>query len=327
MRFLVTGATGFIGSHMAELLLARGWEVVCPVRNTALLRNLAGFRAEIVPLASIEEQVRKGPGIDYVIHIAGATRAPDYETYKYANVEFTRRLLDLFTNTESDRTLKRFVLISSQAASGPSADDGSPTCESDVPRPISLYGRSKLEAEELVHSFGMTVPVTIVRPPTVFGPRDVDVLGVFRSARFRIAPFLAGPDRLVSIVYVGDLVEGILQATLSPAAQGQTYFMANPRPVVWREFALQVARVLKYRAYPLPIPLGLTKLISLAGDSVMRWTGNTPLFRSEKLEEMKRIAWVCSAEKALKELNWQAGTPLEDDIHATATWYRNHGWI
>ncbi len=327
MRFLVTGATGFIGSHMVELLVARGWEVVCPVRNPALLRNLSRIKAEIIPLALIEDYVRQGTDLDYVIHIAGATRAPDYETYRRANVELTRRLLDLFSDAGSAPGMKKFVLLSSQAASGPSPEDGTSTRESDDPRPVSLYGRSKLEAERLVNSFGSTMPVTIVRPPTVFGPRDLDVLGVFRSARWRIAPFLAGPDRLVSIIYVGDLVDGILAATLSSATEGQTYFMANPTPVVWREFALQVARVLHYRAYPLPIPLQAARLISLAGDLVSMWTGTTPLFRTEKLEEMKQIAWVCSAEKALKELGWQAGTSLAQAIHTTGAWYRTHCWI
>src|SRR4030042_5277898 len=153
MRFLVTGATGFIGSHMADLLLARGWEVVCPVRDTARLRYLAECKAEIIPQALMEDHVRKGPGFDYVIHIAGATRAPDYDTYTQANVDYTRRLLDLFSNSGAGRIPKKFVLISSQAASGPSPDDGSPVCESDAARPVSLYGRSKLEAEKIVNGF------------------------------------------------------------------------------------------------------------------------------------------------------------------------------
>ena len=176
-------------------------------------------------------------------------------------------------------------------------------------------------------SFEERIPVTIVRPPTVFGPRDADVLGVFRSAQFRLAPCLAGPDRLVSMIYVEDLAEGILRAALSPLAQGQIYFLANAAPVVWREFALEVARILGYRAVCLPIPLAVGKAMALTGDLISKVSNANPVFRSEKFEEMKQLAWVCSTEKATKELSWQPSTPLEEAVKTTAAWYRKHGWM
>jgi nucleoside-diphosphate-sugar epimerase len=327
MRFLVTGASGFIGSHVVELLLASGLEVVCPVRNPSALGHLEGIRAEVVSLESIEDVAESGAGFDYVIHLAGATRAPDYESYRRANVDWTRRLLQAFCSPNLKVPLKRFLLVSSQAASGPSPPDGTPARESDPPRPVSPYGRSKLEAEEATMSFGESIPVTIVRPPTVFGPRDADVLGVFRSAQFRLAPCLAGPDRLVSMIYVEDLAEGILRAALSHAARGQIYFLANVAPVIWREFALEVARILGYRAVCFPIPLALAKAMALTGDLISKVSNAKPVFRSEKFEEMKQIAWVCSTEKALTELNWQPCTPLEKAVKTTAAWYRKRGWM
>ena len=170
MKALVTGATGFIGSHMAELLVEKGWEVVCPVRDMSNLRHLSGIQARAIPLADVGSEVGKNQGFDYVIHLAGATRARDYRGYREANVESTRRLLELFSNPVTNSNLKRFVLIGSQAACGPSPDDGTPVTESDPLCPVSLYGRSKREAEEVALSFTDRVPVTIIRPPTVFGP-------------------------------------------------------------------------------------------------------------------------------------------------------------
>jgi len=327
MRFLVTGATGFIGSHMAELLLAHGSEVVCPVRCRSALRHLAGVDVELLAVNEIERQIPHGPPIDCVIHIAGATRAVDYGSYRAANVDYTRRLLELFTAPRLKAGLKRFVLVSSQAAAGPSPDDGTPIKESDAPHPISLYGRSKLEAEELTARFKGEIPITVIRPSTVFGPRDADVLGVFRCARYRLAPFLAGPDRLVSIIYVQDLVEGILKAALSPLSLGKTYFVANPKPVVWRAFVMEAARILGYRAIALPIPVPAIKVLAVAGDLICRLTGSPPLVRSEKLEEMKQIAWVCSTEQAREDLDWVPRTPLNEALKKTAAWYRAHGWI
>lgn len=312
---------------MVELLLASGHEVVCPVRNPAARGHLQGITAEAIPLESIEDVAERDPGFDYVIHLAAATRAPNYGAYWRANVDWTRRLLRAFCSPNLQASLKRFLLVSSQAASGPSLADGTPVRETDPPRPVSLYGRSKLEAEEVAMSFRERIPVTIVRPPTVFGPRDKDVLGVFRSARFRVAPCLAGLDRLVSMIYVEDLAEGILRAALSPAAKGQIYFLANVAPVIWREFALEVARILGYRAVSLPIPLAVAKAMALTGDLISKVSNAKPVFRSEKFEEMKQIAWVCSTEKALAELDWQPCTPLDKAVQKTAAWYRKRGWL
>jgi nucleoside-diphosphate-sugar epimerase len=327
MRFLLTGATGFIGSHMAELLLSRGWEVVCPARNTSRLRNLAGIAVRVIPLEDLQAEVASNPNFDYVIHLGGATRAGDYNGYRESNVEFTRELLQTFSQPSVCKTLRRFVLVSSQAASGPCPDDGTHVTETDARRPVSLYGRSKAEAEQVAERFQETLPITVVRPPTVFGPRDKDVLGVFKSARFRLAPYIAGPDRLVSIIYVQDLVEGILAAAISPQAVGQTYFLANPKPVIWRQFALDVARLMGYRAFPLPVPAFAMKLVARGGDVIGRLRGAMPLFRSEKFEEMKQLAWVCSPEKAYRELQWRPRFSLDEAIRLTARWYGQHGWL
>jgi dihydroflavonol-4-reductase len=327
MKALVTGATGFIGSHMVEFLIASGFEVVCPVRDKNRLRHLKGIPAKILSYDRLSPEIVAEGGLDYVIHLAGATRAPDYEAYKIANVDRTRDLLDLLSRGTCRARLKRFVLLSSQAAAGPAIDGTKPVRESDTPRPVSFYGRSKLEAERLVLGYAEQLPVTVIRPPTVFGPRDSDVLGVFKMSRYRLAPCLEGPDRLVSIIYVEDLVEGIYAACVSPNACSSVYFAANPEPVVWRRFVLDVARICGYSAIPVPIPLSLMRIVATVGDLISKLTGSAPLLRSEKLEEMKQIAWVCSSEKAYMDLNWTPKTSLENAIKKTALWYRENRWI
>jgi nucleoside-diphosphate-sugar epimerase len=327
MRVLLTGATGFIGSHMAELLLNEGAEVVCPVRDPAVLRNLQGIPVSIVAIENLRDAITSNPHFDYVMHLGGATRARDYEGYRRANVTFTRELLETFSAGPCRERLKRFVLVSSQAASGPSPNGGTPVKEGDPFRPVSLYGRSKAEAEQVAGRFHEAIPITIIRPPAVFGPRDTDVLGVFRSVKFRVAPCLTGPERRVSIIYVSDLIEGILAAARAPGAVGQTYFLANPEPVVWRQFTLDIARVMGYRAVAVPVPPAAMKLVAQVGDVVGRLTGSISLFRSEKFEEMRQLAWICSAEKAYRDFGWQARFPLEEALGITARWYTDHGWL
>lgn len=326
MKFLVTGGTGFVGSHVVELLLAEGREVVCPVRSLSSLRNLADIQASVIAIDGMEHMLSQQSPIDYVIHLAASTRSLNYNHYLQANVDYTRRLLEYFSEEGRARVLKRFVYVSSQAVCGPSPE-GVPVTESDPLRPVSLYGRSKGEAENLVRSFRDRFPVTVIRPPTVFGPRDVDVLGVFRTAKFGFVTYIAGADRLVSIIYVEDLVNGILKAAFSPAARNQVYFMANPEPVVWRAFSLLIARVLGRRAVAVPVPLALMQIISLGGDFFGRLRGTAVLFRSEKIVEMKQLAWVCSSEKAYRELLWKPQVALEEAVRRTAQWYRDHNWI
>lgn len=326
MRFLVTGATGFVGSHMVELLLAENNEVVCPVRNVSALCNSPGACATVIAMERLEETLTQGPPFDYVIHLAASTRSLDYDEYRRANVDYTRRLLEHFSAEDRAQVLKRFVFVSSQAAGGPSRD-ASPVRESDPVRPVSLYGRSKAEAEALVMSFRDRFPVTVIRPSTVFGPRDVDVLGVFRTAKFGFVTYIAGPDRLLSIVYVEDLVNGILRAALAPEARDQIYFMANPEPVVWREFSLLIAETLGRRVVAVPVPLSLIRMVSLGGDILGRIRGAAVLFRSEKLVEMKQLAWVCSSEKARRDLGWEPVVPLKEAVRRTAQWYKDHKWL
>ena len=327
MRVLLTGGTGFIGSHTAELLLSLGWEVVCPVRNVDKLRNLKNANVTAIPLDSLDKTIREGAGFDYAIHMAGATRAPSYEAFLKANVGFTKQILEALSKAPAKETLKRFVLVSSQAAAGPAPDHKTPVPESDPPRPVSLYGRSKLEAERAVMEYADSIPVTIVRPSTVFGPRDRDVLSVFQAARFRLAPCLAGPDRRVSILYVRDLVQGVLAAAMSANSIGKTYFLANPDPVVWKEFSLRVAAVMGYKAVSFPMPLTILKIVGLGGDLIGNITGSTPLYNSEKLKDAKQIAWVCSVEKAAQDLGWRAGTDMDEAIKETFKWYKSNKWI
>jgi nucleoside-diphosphate-sugar epimerase len=327
MRFVVTGATGFIGSLMAELLLSEGHDVLCPVRDITRLRNLAGVPVEICATDRLEGALAMGDPIDYVIHLAGAVRAATYEAYQSANVGFTRRLLDMFSSPSISGTLKRFVLVSSQAAAGPCRDCVTPVTESAPMRPVSLYGKSKAEAEALTSQYFDKLPITIVRPPVVFGPRDTDVLSLFKSARNRIVPYVAGEPRKLSIVYVHDLNNGILAAAFSEVSAGKTYFIANPEPVVWKEFGQLIARELGIKAVALPVPVSVMRSFAWTAETAGALFGFKPPLTCEKCDEANEIAWVCSTQQAKNDLGWEAEIPLEQAVRETYAWYRSHGWI
>jgi nucleoside-diphosphate-sugar epimerase len=327
MKFLITGATGFVGSHIVEAVIHAGFSVVCPVRDPSSIGHLRDLPVQVIPWVDFEKALPDVGPFDYVIHGAAATRALNYNQYHVGNVQLTERLLRSFVATSHGQSLKRFVFISTQAVAGPSNCQEKPLDEDATPAPISPYGKTKLEAEKLVIEAGDTLPVTIIRPSTVFGPRDTDVLGVFRSVRWGIVPNISGPARYVSIIYVEDLTNGIIAALFSPQTLGKVYFMTNPEPVVWREFAFLIAGLTGHRAIGISVPVPCIFLVARVGNILSNITGSPLLLRTDKALEMTQEAWVCSPERAFTDFGWRAGTTLEDAVVKTAAWYRTHGWL
>ncbi len=327
MRCVVTGATGFIGSHLTESLLDNGFEVLCPVRDTTRLRYLRSTEARVITFENLEYELTSNNKLDYVFHLAGVTRALDYNGYRVSNVDLTKHFLDLVLNKVDLKFFKRFVFVSSQAVSGPASGPDSCITEHDPPNPVSLYGRSKMEAETLVREYGSHIPYVVIRPSTVFGPCDIDVLGVFKSCKYRIAPCLTGKDRKVSVIFVEDLVRGIKTAAFSERSIRGTYFITNPEPVVWRDFIREIAKVMGVRVFILPIPAFILRSLGLGADILGKFLGKPFLFRTEKIDEMDQWFWVCSSERASNDFGWAPQNSLRDNLQKTFNWYKNEGWL
>ena len=327
MRCVVTGATGFIGSHLTKSLLENGFEVLCPVRDTTQLRYLRSIEARVMTFENLEYELTCNDKLDYVFHLAGATRALDYEGYRVANVCLTKQLLNLILNKVDPNYFKRFVFVSSQAVSGPASAPDSCITEHDPPNPVSLYGRSKMEAENLVREYGDHVPYVVVRPSTVFGPCDTDVLGIFKSCKYRIAPCLIGKHRKVSVIFVEDLVIGIMNAAFSERSIRGTYFITNPEPVVWRDFIRNIAEVMGVHVLILPVPGLILRPLGFLADILGRLLGKPLFFRTEKIDEMDQWFWVCSSGKAFRDFGWTPQNSLKENLTKTLIWYKNEGWL
>ncbi|UCB52931.1 MAG: NAD-dependent epimerase/dehydratase family protein, partial [Candidatus Zixiibacteriota bacterium] len=231
---LVTGANGFVGSHLAEGLLERGYRVRCLVRKTSDLRWLSGLEVEYFYGDVADKESLKGVcgNVDLVFHAAGLTSARSRKEYLRANAEGTRNLVEVCL--EQNPKLQRFVYVSSQAAVGPGVDER-PLDETAPSRPITDYGESKLEGERIVLEHVSQLPVTVVRPPAVYGPRDTDVLGFFKVASRGFRVSFGKGESFLSLVYVKDLVDGIIRAAENPKSLGQTYFIADDKVYSWRE--------------------------------------------------------------------------------------------
>ncbi|MCJ7578895.1 MAG: NAD(P)-dependent oxidoreductase, partial [candidate division Zixibacteria bacterium] len=215
-KALVTGANGFVGSHLVEKLLSIGYQVTCLVRKTSNLRWLSGLKVEYVYAdISERESLSREAGsfgknvlkdVDFIFHVAGLTKAKTEEEYSKANYEGTKNLLEACV--KDNPQIKRFVYISSQAAVGPGKDDR-PLDETAPCNPITDYGKSKLEGEKIVLEYSSKLPVTVIRPPAVYGPRDSDILSFFKVANKGFKTLFGKGESYLSLCYIEDLVDGI----------------------------------------------------------------------------------------------------------------------
>ena len=326
LRVLVTGANGFVGSHLVEGLLDKGYQVRCLVRKTSNLKWLSGLKVEyaygdISEKDSLKEAVRN---VDIIIHSAGLTKAKTREEYFKANAEGTRNLME--TCLKENPKLQRFVYISSQAATGPGEDE-QPKDEAAPCRPVSYYGESKLEGEKIVTGYSSKFPVTIIRPPAVYGPRDTDMLGFFKVVKngFRIS-FGKG-ESYISLVYVKDLVDGILLAAENTKAIGQTYFIADDRVYSWREAFHIIAGALNKKTVPLRIPKSIVFLLAFFSENFYRLIGKTPAFNTQKAKEITQRYWGLNVSKAKSELGFIPKFTLERGAAETVRWYKENGWL
>jgi dihydroflavonol-4-reductase len=323
-RCLVTGATGFIGSHLVEALLARGHEVICTVRPTSDPRWIAGTGAEVqrVGLDDGEGLGRALRGVTHVYHVAGALGGARAAELLRVNRDLTRSLIAACAGCDRP---PRFLYVSSLAAAGPSPPGGA-VSEEMPPRPVSPYGRSKLAGERAVAAFAGVVPATIVRPPVVYGPRDRGLLPVFRLLKLRLRP-LIGRERRLSLIHVRDLVEGLMRAAETPGAVGHTYFITHPRPLTMEQVGETFARALGVRTVPVRVPDPLVWLAGALSEGAARLAGRPPVFNRAKAREMTRSSWVCDGSRARAELGFEAAIPHAQGIAETVRWYRVHRWL
>ena len=326
MKVLVTGGAGFVGSHIVEALLEGGHAPRVLVRPTTDRRWLAPLadRVEYATGDVTRPETLPGAlaGVDAVVHGAGILFAARRADYFRVNAEGTRAL----ASVAAAAGVSRFVYVSSQAAGGPS-EDGLPVRESDLPRPVSDYGHSKLAGEETLRDMGPRFPWVILRPSTVFGPRDMELLPLFKLASHGWRPAPLGTERRVQIVYVRDLARAALDAVTKDGVVGRTYNLADPAPRDWDSIGQAAGRALGVATRRLRFFPSWLYVPALAADLVAAATGRASLLSRQKVHEAFQPFWVMDCEAAEAELGWRPASSLDDAFRETALWYRAQGWV
>lgn len=326
MRVLITGSNGFIGSALAADCLQRGFKVRCLVRRTSDLSRLQGLNVELCYGELRRPDSLQGlfKDVDIVFHLAGVTRGRNEQDYLSGNYHSTINLLEA-CRAEGPEQLK-VVFVSSQAAAGPSTAER-PLTEEDEPRPISLYGRSKLLAEKAVLEYSQKRPAVIVRPPSVYGPGDKDFLILFQNIQRGILPMVGDGRQRISIIYIDDLVRGIQAAAEKPQANGEIFFLSGDEDVSYAELARTVAQALDVRPLTLHLPMPAVEAVIRLNVLVCRLTGKATILNMDKLREMKQPGWLCSNRKAKDVLGFQPQVNLAEGMRRTAAWYREKGLL
>jgi dihydroflavonol-4-reductase len=321
---VITGATGFVGSHLAERLVTDGWEVRALVRSssdTTLLRSLGTelYEGDLTDPASIARAIA---GADAVFHLAALTAARDEAGYHRANVEGTRAVVRALAG--ADPRPPRLVYLSSYAACGPAANGG-PRALAEEPAPLTAYGRTKLagEAEAGRAAEGGTTTV-VVRSPAVYGPRDRALLPYFRLVRWGVAPLPGDGERRLHMVYAPDLALALARAADAPEG---TYAVAEPVEHTWEGMVGSIARSMQRRPLKLPLPTPLVRLAARVTEQIASVAGTTVLFNREKAEEMLARAWVCDLSGSEILLSAEEATPLDRGMAHTVQWYKCQGWL
>lgn len=329
MIAVVTGSSGFIGSHLVEALLTRGASVralVRPESHGARRDPRVSYHvADLLDDRSVRQSAVWNDAT-HVFHVAGVTRRRTLAEFRYGNVVPTANILAALAAARAVR-LQRFVLVSSQAAAGPAGGPDRPVREDDPPHPVEAYGRSKLEAEMATLGHAGSMPITIVRPSAVYGPRDVDFLNVFRQASNRVAFFAAPADQLMTIVHVRDLVAALLAAAEVPRALGRTYFVGSEHPVSWRTLYESIAALASSRFHAVQLPRRVLQFAGSAGNAFGRVTGRAVLINSNKVALAQPAWWVCDSSRARQELAWEPVIALQDGLRDTYLWYRQAGLL
>lgn len=325
-RALVTGGTGFIGSHLVDTLVSQGAQVrvlVRPTSDTSQLGQHPNLELVVGELHESKTLARALHNIAVVFHLAALTRARSEREYDTVNGEGTYALMQALHTTQPRP--RRLVYVSSLAAAGPAINEV-PVGPTDSPRPITAYGRSKLKGERACLAKADGLEVVILRPPAVYGPRDRDLFLSFKLARCGVLPIPTGPERHLQFIHVHDLVEAILRAATAPNAMG-IYHVAEPRAYAWREVGQWIAHAIGRRVRPVRVPHWGVRTAAMMSEWGAALRGQTTIFNREKVQELLAPGWLCETEGAKRDLGFTGRIPLPTGLTTTATWYREQGWL
>ena len=326
-RILITGASGFVGYHLIEAALANGLEVFAAVRKSSNVTHLQHLPIQFTypdfsNISALQKELEE-KRYSYIIHAAGTTKAKTQEEYNEVNADNTFHLFKAAELTNG--FIKKIVFLSSLAAIGPLNSINARITEATMPSPITAYGRSKLLAEQKVAS--LNIPLIILRPTAVYGPREKDIFIFFKTLNSGFEPYIGKTPQELSFVYVKDLAQLSLNAIFAPDFIKQAYNITDGHSYSRYDLANLSKPLLYKKTLKVHLPLGVVKIIASVLEKTYVLFNQTPALNKEKLSELTAINWTCNIEKAQKELNFSPVYDLKKGLSETFEWYKQEKWL
>ena len=319
----LTGATGFVGTHTARVLLETGYRVRCLVRPTSDRSRLLK-EAELVEghLNDTEALRRAVEGCWGVMHIGGVVRVRDTEDFYRTNRDGTANLV----KASREAGVERFLLCSSQAASGPSTVLRRRQAD-DPPAPVTEYGKSKLAGERTLQDDGGDMWYAIIRPPAVYGPYDVAFLSFVRWVKYGVKIRLGSGEMPFALIHVEDLARALTLAISADHPSGAIWYATDGIDHSLNSLGIAVEAAVGKKAIWITIPSMIAPMIASAIEKISKLRGETALLSRQKLLELTQPAWTCDDTPLRKAVGYKERFDLSNGIAQTVEWYRKEGWI
>ncbi|TYP96296.1 nucleoside-diphosphate-sugar epimerase [Sphingobacterium allocomposti] len=328
-KILVTGASGFVGSHFVEAASAAGYEVHALVRKSSQIDGISTFVAKFLYPDLEDGMTLSGlfheEHYEFVVHAAALTKAKTQEQMMAVNVGVTERLIE--AAFQSPYPPKRFVFVSSLAAIGPLQYGEGLITEDTAYNPVTIYGKSKQAAEEMLSRRFPDKPITVVRPTAVYGPREKDLFILFNTMYKGLDAYIGKAPQNLTFVYVRDLVNLLLLACERPQ-HGMTVFNITDGNIYSRyDMADIFKRLFRRRLFRVHVPLVLVEKVAKFSQWLYRKSEKTPVIYPERLRELTAQNWGCDISKAKSELGYKPAYDLERGLHESLLWYKDNNWF
>lgn len=328
MTTLVTGGSGFLGSHLVERLARAGRPVRALVRkssDTSFLRTLPNVElaeGAVEDRASVERAL---DGVTGIVHAAGLVKAKGPEDFMRVNHGGTENLVQ--SALARGTAIRRFVLVSSLAALRPSDASGTPVPEDAEPRPVTSYGRSKLAAERAVLAHKERLSIVILRPPAIYGPRDREILTFFKSIKLGVLPLLGSTQNKLSMIYGSDCAAACIAALDRELVSGSAYHVDDGKVHTLEELIMLAEQAMGKKArFRFHLPRRLVETAALGSELYGRATNRAVMLTRDKLNELFE-QWVCDSTRAQRDLGFTPEVSFEDGVQRTMAFYREAGWL